>query len=87
MVSVASEILETNKGRKNRKSAEQMYRRVERIISGEVYREGNWIVASPIIAIQLGRLTPMPELPRSGRMNLGRRFNANAIKLTVNRWE
>ena len=32
----------------------------------------------PSIDIQLGRLTPMPELPRSGRMNLGRRFNAGA---------
>jgi hypothetical protein len=31
-----------------------------------------------VIDIQLGRLTPMPELPRSGRMNLGRRFNAGA---------
>jgi hypothetical protein len=31
-----------------------------------------------LIDIQLGRLTPMPELPRSGRMNLGRRFNAGA---------
>jgi len=41
-------ILETNEGRKNRKSAEQMNIRVERIISGEVYREGNRIVASPI---------------------------------------
>jgi hypothetical protein len=30
------------------------------------------------IDIQLGLLTPMPELPRSGRMNLGRRFNAGA---------
>jgi hypothetical protein len=31
-----------------------------------------------IIDIQLGRLTPAPESPRSGRMNLGRRFNAGA---------
>jgi len=30
------------------------------------------------IDIQLERLTPMSELPRSGRMNLGRRFNAGA---------
>jgi len=31
-----------------------------------------------IIDIPLGRLTPTPESPRSGRMNLGWRFNAGA---------
>jgi hypothetical protein len=36
------------------------------------------IKSAPIIDIQLGRLTLTPELPRSGRMNLGRRFNAGA---------
>jgi hypothetical protein len=30
------------------------------------------------IDIQNRRLTPMPKLPRSGRMSLGRRFNAGA---------
>jgi hypothetical protein len=32
----------------------------------------------PCIDIQLGRLTLTPELPHSGRMNLGRRFKAGA---------
>jgi hypothetical protein len=31
-------------------------------------------VTAAIIDIQLGGLTPMPELPRCGRMNLGRRL-------------
>jgi len=31
------------------------------------------------IDIQFGRLTPMPGLPRSGRMNLGRLFKAFVI--------
>jgi hypothetical protein len=47
------------------------------LFSGVDLQPGDYQRTSSI-DIQLERLTPMSELPRSGRMSLGRRFNAGA---------